>query len=302
MSYHPELVVTRAPHIKIKIETTRQIMGEVMIALLPATVLGVVLFGLASLAVVAAAVVAAVGTEAVLQRRVHSISAIAGDGSAAVTGLLLALSLPPTISPLYAAIGSALAIIFGKVLQGGIGKNLFNPALVGRAIMIVIWPGAMTTWVQPLDGTTTATVLGGGEASIPSLFLGTVPGCIGETSALLLLVGAAFLMFRGRMEWRIPVFFFVGTAVTALAFGTNPVVHLFSGGLMIGALYMATDWVTSPMTVGGKVIFGLGCGVLTVLIREAGQLPEGITYAILLMNATVPILDRYLKRKALGEA
>lgn len=213
MSYHPELVVTRAPHIKIKIETTRQIMGEVMIALLPATVLGVVLFGLASLAVVAAAVVAAVGTEAVLQRRVHSISAIAGDGSAAVTGLLLALSLPPTISPLYAAIGSALAIIFGKVLQGGIGKNLFNPALVGRAIMIVIWPGAMTTWVQPLDGTTTATVLGGGEASIPSLFLGTVPGCIGETSALLLLVGAAFLMFRGRMEWRIPVFFFVGTAV-----------------------------------------------------------------------------------------
>lgn len=302
MVYNPELVVTRAPHIKIQVETTRQIMGEVILALLPATAVGIYLFGGNAAAVIVAAVAAAVVTEAAVYRRFADPAEIVGDGSAALTGLLLALSLPPSITPGYAAAGSVAAILFGKVLQGGLGKNLFNPALVGRAVMMVIWPAAMTTWVSPFDGTTSATPLMGGETPLSALFLGTVPGSIGETSALLLLAGALFLKIRGRIQWRIPLFFVLGTVVTALAFRANPLMHVFGGGLMIGALFMATDWVTSPMTPIGKVIFGIGCGVLTVLIRELGRYPEGVTYAILLMNATVPLLDRYLKHKALGEA
>ena len=302
MAYNPDLVVSRAPHIKIKVETTRQIMGEVTLALLPATLFGVHLFGSNALSVILAAVLAAVLTEAVVQRRLSGPSHVLGDGSAALTGLLLALTLPPSISPGYAAAGAVAAILFGKVLQGGLGRNLFNPALVGRAIMMVIWPAAMTTYVSPLDGTTAATPLGGAEFGVHELFLGSIPGSIGETSALLLILGAVFLAVRGRVEWRIPLFFVLGTALTALAFGADPVVHVLGGGLLIGALFMATDWVTSPMARSGKVIFGIGCGVLTVLIREMGQYPEGITYAILLMNAAVPLLDRYLKRKALGEA
>lgn len=302
MAYNPQLVVSRAPHIKIKVETTRQIMGEVMLALLPAALFGVYLFGANSAAVILSAVGGAVVTEAVFQRRLTGLTALVGDGSAALTGLLLALTLPPSISPGYAAAGGVAAILFGKVLQGGLGRNLFNPALVGRALMLVIWPAAMTTWVSPVDGTSAATALGGGEFTVQALFLGTVPGSIGETSALFLLAGALFLWFRSRIEWRIPLMFILGALVTALLFGADPLVHMLGGGLMIGALYMATDWVTSPMTRSGKVIFGIGCGVLTVLIRELGRFPEGITYSILLMNAVVPLLDRYLKRKALGEA
>ena len=302
MAYNPELVVSRAPHIKIKVETTRQIMGEVILALLPASLFGVYLFGSNAAAVLLAAVTAAVVTEAVAQRRLAGLRDVVGDGSAALTGLLLAMTLPPSISPGYAAAGAAGAILFGKVLQGGIGKNLFNPALVGRALMLVIWPAAMTTWISPVDGTSTATVLGGAQYQVEALFLGLVPGSIGETSALLLLAGALFLWFRGRIEWRIPLMFFLGAGVTALLFRADPLIHLLGGGLMMGALYMATDWVTSPMTSSGKVIFGLGCGALAVLIRELGRFPEGITYSILLMNAVVPLLDRYLKRKALGEA
>ncbi len=300
--YNPKLVVTRAPHIKIKVENTRQIMLEVILALLPATAMGIYLFGGNAAAVVVAAVVAAIVTEAAVDRRFSNPSEIFGDGSAALTGLLLALSLPPSIAPGYAAAGSVAAILFGKVLQGGLGKNLFNPALVGRAVMMVIWPAAMTTWVSPFDGATSATPLISGEATLSALFLGTVPGSIGETSALLLLAGALFLNIRGRIHWQIPFFFVLGSVLTAVAFRANPLAHVFGGGLMIGALFMATDWVTSPMTPNGKVIFGIGCGVLTVLIRELGRYPEGVTYAILLMNATVPLLDRYLKHKALGEA
>jgi Na+-translocating ferredoxin:NAD+ oxidoreductase subunit D len=302
VAYNPEIVISRAPHIKIKVETTRQIMGEVILALLPATIFGVYLFGSSAAMVVLVGIIAAVLTEALLQGRVGGPLEVFGDGSAALTGLLLALTLPPTISPGYVAVGAVAAILFGKVLQGGLGRNLFNPALVGRAVMLVIWPAAMTTWVSPVDGASAATALGSGEFGPGELFLGTVPGSIGETSALLLLAGAVFLLYRGRVEWRIPLSFMGATVFTALLFQVDPVVHLLGGGLMIGALYMATDWVTSPMTRSGKVVFGIGCGVLTVLIRELGQFPEGITYSILLMNAVVPLLDRYLKRKALGEA
>lgn len=301
MAYQPELVITRAPHIKIKVETTRQIMGEVMLALLPAAVIGVYLFGTPALVVIAAATGAAMVTEAVVYRRINTLADVVGDGSAALTGFLLALTLPPTISPGYAAAGAVCAILLGKVLQGGLGRNLFNPALVGRAIMLVLWPAAMTTYVSPVDGVTAATALAGGEVSRSALLIGTIPGSIGETSALLLIIGAVFLFVRGRIEWRIPLLFVGATAVTALFFGADPILHLLGGGLMIGALFMATDWVTSPMSHSGKIVFGVGCGVLTVVIRELGQYPEGITYAILLMNATVPLLDRYLRRKALGE-
>ncbi len=302
MAQQSQLVATRAPHLKIRVETTLQIMSEVMVALLPATLFGVYLFGLEALAVVAAAVAAAVLTEALAERRLAGFRELIGDGSAALTGLLLALTLPPTLGPGYAAAGAVSAILFGKILQGGLGRNLFNPALVGRAIMLAVWPGLMTAYVSPVDGATTATPLVADEFGAWEVFVGTVPGSIGETSVPLLLIGGVFLLARGRIEWRIPVFFILATAVTAVLFGAEVSLHLFGGGLMLAAVYMATDWVTSPISESGQILFGIGCGIGTVLIRELGAYPEGVTYAILLMNACTPLFDRFLKRKALGEA
>lgn len=301
MTYSPDLVVSRAPHLKIRAETTLQIMCEVMFALVPATLLGIHLFGSNAAAVIIAAVIAAVATEAVVQRRLSSPSTAIGDGSAALTGLLLALTLPPTLPPGYAAAGAVCAILFGKVLQGGLGRNLFNPALVGRAIMLAVWPAPMSNYVDPVDGATAATPLGGGAFGIGDIVVRAGPGSIGEASAVLLILGALLLLIRGRIEWRIPLFFILSAALFGSIVGANPVVQVFSGGLMLGALFMATDWVTSPMSNSGKILFGIGCGVATVAIRQFGQFPEGGTYAILLMNAHVPLIDRYLKRKALGE-
>ncbi len=301
MSENPDIVVTEAPHLMSDGDSTLLVMSDVLLALLPATLAGIYLFGINTLYVIMAAVFTAMAVEAVFLRRIGSFQEVLGDGSAAVTGLLLALTLPPDISPGLAAAGAAMGIIIGKLLLGGLGHNIFNPALVGRAILLAIWPAAMTTYSSPLDGNTTATVLGGAEYSYAEMFLGNIPGSIGETSALLLLLGAIYLFFRGRIGWRIPLGYLGTVALLSPLFGANVLVQLLGGGLMLGAFYMATDMVTSPMDDRAKLIFGVGCGLFTIVIRELATLPEGVTYAILLMNALVPLMDRYIKRRAFGE-
>jgi electron transport complex protein RnfD len=205
-----------------------------------------------------------------------------------------------------AVVGSAVAIGLGKQVFGGLGYNPFNPALIGRAFLIASFPGAMTTWISPVDGITTATPLGllklqGITTDYFSLFIGRVGGCIGETSAVAILIGAAFLLYKGYIDWRIP-FSYLGTvAVLMYIFGKDPVFHLLSGGLMLGAFFMATDMVTSPITKKGRWIFGIGAGIVVVVIRIWGGLPEGVSYSILLMNGLTPLLNRYTRPRIFGK-
>ncbi len=301
MSQEPDLVVDDAPHLVTDGDSTDLVMIDVIIALIPATLAGVYLFGMNSVQIILAAVVSAVLVEAVLTQRLGSLREFFDDGSAAVTGLLLALTLPPDISPLLAAAGAVLAILLGKLMLGGLGNNIFNPALVGRAIMLALWPASMTTFVSPVDGATTATPLAGAEYSYWDMFLGNIPGSLGETSALLLLLGGVYLLVRGRIGWRIPLGYIAAVGVLAPLMGSSILLHLLSGGLMMGAIYMATDMVTSPVSARARLIFGIGCGVLTVIIRIFATLPEGVTYGILIMNAFVPLLDKFFKRRAFGE-
>ncbi len=302
MARNPELIYTLPPHMPGDGDTTLKVMRDVLIALLPATIAGILLFGSHALGVVVVSMASAAVVEALCVHGRLSPKALLGDGSALVAGLLFALILPPGIPPAMAAAGAAIAMLLGKHAFGGIGRNLFNPALVGRAVLMALWPRALTTWPGPLDASTGATPLAGGEATYLQLFLGRVPGSLGETSALLLLLGGLYLLLRGRIGYRIPVAYIGSVAVLAVLFGQSVPFHLFSGGLMIGALFMATDMTTSPVTPTGQVIFGLGCGVATMVIREFAALPEGVMYAILLMNALVPLLDRFFRPKTLGEA
>ncbi|MGI6606067.1 MAG: RnfABCDGE type electron transport complex subunit D [Peptococcia bacterium] len=299
------LIVSSSPHLHSanKVSTA---MRDVCIALLPALVGAVYFFGMAAATVILTCVITALLSEVIAQKIMHREVTIS-DGSAVITGLLLAFCLPSTIPLWIAAIGSAVAIIIGKQFFGGLGCNIFNPALIGRAFLVASWPVAMTTWVTPLDGVTTATPLGilkeGLSEQLPSLgqlFMGNVAGCLGETSALALIVGGLYLLYKGHIDWRIP-FSYLGTVfvVTAVV-GADPFFHLLSGGLMLGAFFMATDWVTSPITKKGRLIFGIGCGLLTVLIRLMGGYPEGVCYSILLMNLATPLIDRYTKARVFG--
>ncbi len=301
MSQEPELVITDAPHLITDGDSTDLVMIDVIIALIPATLASVYLFGLNSVRIILASVITAMLIEAVVLQRWSSLRDFFDDGSAAVTGLLLALTLPPDVSPFLAAVGAALAIILGKMMLGGLGNNLFNPALVGRGIMLALWPASMTTFTDPVDGATAATALAGGDYSYWELFLGNIPGSLGETSAFLLLLGGVYLFFRGRIGWKIPLSYIVTVGIFTPLMGGDIILHLFSGGLMMGAIYMATDMVTSPVSSRGKLVFGFGCGFLTVIIRMYATLPEGVTYAILIMNALVPLLDKLLRRRAFGE-
>ncbi len=301
MPQDPDLVVTDAPHLITDGDSTDLVMIDVILALIPASLASIYLFGMNSVQIILAAVIAAVLVESVIMQRLGSLREFFDDGSAAVTGLLLALTLPPDISPLLAAVGAALGILLGKLMLGGLGNNIFNPALVGRGIMLALWPASMTTFVDPVEGVTAATPLAGAEFSYWNMFLGNIPGSLGETSALLLLLGGLYLFIRGRIGWRIPLGYMGTVAILAPLFGANPLFHLLSGGLILGALYMATDMVTSPVTARGRLIFGVGCGLFTIVIRLFATLPEGVTYAILIMNALVPLLDRFFRRRAFGE-
>jgi electron transport complex protein RnfD len=298
------LIVTSSPHIH-SANSVSLAMRDVLIALTPALLASLYFFRFAAVKVILTCVLVAIVSEIIAQKIMQREVTI-DDGSAVVTGLLLAFCLPSSLPLWIAAIGAAVAIIIGKQLFGGLGNNIFNPALIGRAFLVASWPVAMTTWVTPFDGVTTATPLGllkegvtQGLPTLSQLFLGNVGGCLGETSALALILGGLYLLYKGHIDWRIP-FSYLGTVFVLTAITGSPLYHLLGGGLMLGAFFMATDWVTTPITKQGRIIFGLGCGLLTVIIRLMGGYPEGVCYSILLMNLVTPLIDRYTKARVFG--
>ena len=308
-------LVAHAPHSKDKASVPR-LMYDVIIALLPASIAGVVFFGLRALGLIVICVITAIAAEYTLNRLMKKEITI-GDGSAAITGLLLALCISPAL-PFYAAIfGTIFAIVVGKQLFGGLGFNIFNPALVGRAFLVAAFPVAFANmWVAPfvynVETITSATplVLMKFDHQLTpywQLFVGNVAGCIGETSAFLILLGGIYLLWRGVINWRIPASY-LGTVVLLGGFFwlinpakyPDPLFHLLAGGLMLGAWFMATDLVTSPLTRKGMWIFGAGAGVLLVIIRLFSGLPGGVMFSILIMNAFVPLINRYTRPRILG--
>ncbi|HOC08773.1 MAG TPA: RnfABCDGE type electron transport complex subunit D [Bacillota bacterium] len=312
------LVVSSSPHIRSE-ETVQRIMLDVIIALLPAAVASVYFFGIGALMVMLVSIGAAVAAEAAIQK-IRNKPVTINDGSAVITGLLLALTLPPSLPLWMAVAGAVVAIGIGKQVYGGLGCNPFNPALVGRAFLIVSFPVQMTTWTSPLDGVTCATLLGikildgvtcatplgllkmeGVKTGYMELFLGNVGGSLVETSALLLILGGAYLIYRGVIDWRIPVSYLGTVAVLTLVLGHDPLFHLLAGGVMLGAFFMATDMVTTPLTRLGRIIFGIGAGVLVVIIRLYGGYPEGVLFSILLMNIFTPVIDKFIQPRIYGE-
>ena len=312
MKYYYELTISSSPHIHTSV-TTQTIMRDVLIALAPALIGSVCFFGIRALLVVLISAASCVCFEW-LWSRLRKCDSKTYDLSALVTGVLLAFVCPPTIPYWMIIVGDFFAIILVKMLFGGIGKNIVNPALAGRAFMFS-WPVAMSTWVKvgwsnqagvlsTADAVTAATPLSFmhqgqlPDVSVLDAFLGNVGGCIGETSALLLLLGFVYLLWRRVLTIRIPLAYIGTVAVLTFLF---PMVHgnlqwmayqLCTGGLMLGAIFMATDYVTSPVTKKGQIIFAIGCGVITVLIRYFGGYSEGVSYAILVMNACVVLLDK----------
>ncbi|MFP4198570.1 MAG: RnfABCDGE type electron transport complex subunit D [Halanaerobium sp.] len=297
-----ELIVTSSPHVRAR-DSVQKIMWSVVIALLPAFFAAVYFFKARAISVILTAVAGAVLTEYTFQK-IRNKKITIKDGSAVVTGLLLALTLPPSIPLWTAFFGSVVAIGLGKQVFGGIGQNPFNPALVGRAFLTAAYPVLMTTWT--VDGVSTATPLSqmkmdGIATDSWNLFVGQIGGSLGETSALALLLGFSYLLYKGYVNWRIPLAM-VGTVfLGTFAFGADPIFHIFAGGLMLGALFMATDMVSSPTTKLGRWIFGIGAGLLVVIIRLWGGYPEGVMYSILLMNTAVPLINRYTRPRSLGE-
>ncbi|MGM0470983.1 MAG: RnfABCDGE type electron transport complex subunit D [Bacillota bacterium] len=300
MSKERDLVVTSSPHVRDDDSVTK-IMYNVALALLPATILAVKTFGLHALFVILTCCATTLIGEAVVQK-VRGVEITISDGSALVTGLLLALSLPPGL-PLWAAVvGSLVAIVLGKQLFGGLGYNYFNPALIGRAFLLASFPVLMTTWQKPfVDAQAQATPLSEGSASYMNLFLGTISGSLGEVSALAILIGGLYLLYKGYIDWRIPLSYLGTLVVLMQILGEDPIFHLLAGSAIFGAFFYATDMVTTPITKKGRWIFGIGAGFLLVLIRTYGGYPEGVLYSILLMNMCVPIIDRYTVPRVFGE-
>jgi electron transport complex protein RnfD len=311
-----KLVVSNSPHIRGG-ETISKIMVQVLIALLPAAIAAVWFFGLNALRVMALCTIGCMAVEVLWKKAAGQPADCWKDGSAALTGLLLAMNLSAGAPWWICILGSLLAIGLGKQLFGGLGFNPFNPALVARVALLIGFPQLMTSWVAPQPGQwlacnalTGATPLGANGATVATLkdlFTGNVGGCLGETSALALLLGGAFLLVRKLIKWQVPASF-IGTVaiISGIAHYVNPeltppaLYHVLAGGLLIGAFFMATDMVTSPMTANGALIFGCGCGVITSVIRIWGGYPEGVSFSILFMNALTPLIDRYTIGKPFG--
>lgn len=320
--------ISASPHIRDS-ETIPHIMWQVNLALLPAAVFAVWWFGLTALINMLTGIVFAVGAEYSWQKAMHK-SVTAFDGSACITGLLLAMSMSPILPPYMVAIGSVLAIIVAKQSMGGLGFNIFNPAHIGRAALMVSWPVAMTTWTKiqdfsslpGVDVMTSATPLNilkqqGYDALIStfgsqsglywSMFIGTRNGSLGETSTVLLLLGGLYLIWRGYINWVVPAAMILTVGLLTWIFGPaglftgDPLFHMMAGGLILGAFFMATDMVTIPITITGQIIFAVGAGAITVLIRLAGGYPEGVCYSLLLMNAVTPLIDRFVKPDIFGQ-
>jgi len=305
--------LSSSPHISSGTKTPH-IMWTVVLALMPQTVYGVILFGIPALLTILASVTSALAFE-FLFNKITKKSQTVGDGSAVITGLLLALVLPPTLPLWQTILGAAFAIIVAKALFGGLGSNVWNPALTGRAFLFASFPAAMgNAWISPLpDATSSATVLAtlkqadaissattiGARAPVDllSLFLGNRAGCIGESSILLILISAIFLLAMKVIDWRAPVFMLGTFALLTFVSGGDVLAHLCAGGIMFGAVFMTTDYVTAPVTSYGRMIFGAGCGLITFLIRRFGGYPEGVMFSILIMNSIVPFLNKLAPRK-----
>ncbi|WP_083453275.1 RnfABCDGE type electron transport complex subunit D [Desulfatitalea tepidiphila] len=328
------LLVSVSPHLKSDLTVSR-IMWTVVACLMPPLLLSIFVFGFQTLIITLVSVISCVATEAIAQRLLGRPVTVK-DGSAVITGVLLAYVIPPGV-PLWTPVfGGVMAIFVTKVIMGGLGFNIFNPALIGRAFLVATYPVAMTTsWLSPIrdwaifkhtgpavDAVSSATPLYvlkhygmaamleqfGSRATVyKDFFLGAMPGCIGETSALLLLLGGLYLIFKGYIRWHIPVSVIASTGVLTWIFGGerlftgDPIIAVLSGGLMLGAFFMATDYVTSPNQRAGQIVFGIGVGALTVLIRLKGGYPEGVCYAILLMNPLTPAIDQLFKPKRFSQ-
>ncbi len=314
------LNISGSPHVHSD-ESTKKIMWRVNLALVPALIVATVFFGVNALLVSLISVVSCVLFQWLIEKYILKQKPTIWDGSAVVTGLLLAFNVPATAQMLWIVIiGALVAIGIGKMSFGGLGKNPFNPALVGRVFLLISFPVQMTTWPVPgftmsFDAATGATPLGAfKEGALPAdvtlwdAFLGHIGGSMGEISAIAILLGAIYLLCRKIITWHIPVAF-IGTAFvfSAILWLINPesymdpVMTIFTGGIMLGACFMATDMVTSPMAKSGQLIFGFGCGLLTIIIRNWGAYPEGVSFAILIMNSVTPLLNRWCKPKRFAE-
>lgn len=330
MSAEKLIAVSPSPH-QFGDESVQKIMFRVIYALIPALAVSLVLFGLGALIVTGVAVASCMLFEYLIARFILKTESTLGDGSAILTGLLLAFNVPSNLPIWIILVGSLVAIGIGKMSFGGLGKNPFNPALVGRVFLLISFPVQMTSWPKAiearwdyLNATTGATPLGmlkdglkNGEpmsdlmSGIPEysqLFLGNMSGSLGEISALALLLGGLYLLWKKVITWHIPgSILLTVVAFTGILWLINPdqyadpLFHLLAGGIILGALFMATDMVSSPMTKTGQIIFGVGIGVITVVIRVFGAYPEGVSFAILIMNAFVPLIDKYVKPKRFGE-
>lgn len=298
-----KLIVSPSPH-TLSNNTTSNIMFDVVIALFPALLVAIFSFGYRALLVTLVCVVSCVAFE-FLSRKAMKRSNTISDFSAVVTGVLLAYNLPPAIPLWMCIIGSFFAIVVVKQLFGGIGQNFANPAIAARIILFVSFPTAMATWSEPFTGgvdtIASATPLANiGGANTLDLFLGNIGGCIGEVSAAALILGGIYLVWRRVINPIVPVTYIGVVFLFTWILGENPLNHILAGGLMLGAIFMATDYSTTPTTMLGKLIFAVGCGVITVLIRVFGAYPEGVSFAILFMNLLTPLIDRATQTKPFG--
>jgi electron transport complex protein RnfD len=315
-----KLIISPSPHIHSG-DSVEKNMYRVLIALLPARLVSHVYFGLGALIVTMVSIVACVLFEYLIQRFLIKGRTTIGDGSAILTGTLLAFNLPSNLPVWIILIGALAAIGIGKMSFGGLGNNIFNPALVGRVFLLISFPAQMTTWPVPgffpveytdaVTGATTLAMIKGHFGELPSyvaLLSGKMGGSLGEVSAIALIIGGLYLIWKRIITWRIPVSILLTVAVfTGILHLVNPgeyatpLIHLLSGGLLLGAVFMATDYVTSPMSKKGMIIYGAGIGIITVVVRLFGAYPEGVSFAILIMNAFTPLINTYVKPKRFGE-
>lgn len=297
-----QLTVSLSPHVRSG-ATTRRIMLDVCLALLPAVIFAVYWFGFGVLLTVLLSVASAILSEFLMEKALRRPVTI-DDGSAAVTGLLLALTLPAGTPWYVPVLGSVFAICIAKQVFGGLGDNFVNPALAGRAFLLASFPAAMTTYPLVADAVTSATPLSSefaGSVDYLQAFIGCIGGCIGEVSTLALLIGAAYLLIRRVIDWRIPLSYLGTMALLTVIGGGNVLDSVLLGGTVLGAFFMATDYVTSPVTSWGRVIYGVGIGIINYTIRRWGAYPEGTTYAILLMNIAAPLIERFTRPRKYGE-
>ncbi len=309
-----KLIVSSSPHLRSGTSTTK-LMLDVIIALVPAAIASIVIFGPRALLIIGVCVVTCVLSEYVCRKVMKRENTI-GDLSAVVTGMLLAFNLPVGIHPLMAAFGGIVAIVVVKQMFGGIGQNFVNPALTARIVLMSSFPSPMSTWAQPFyylqgsaDAMTTASPLGilkeGSGAEIPGyldLFLGNNAGCLGETCSLALILGGIYLVVRKVIHPAVPLTYLAVVAAISAIAGRDVLTELLTGGLMLGAIFMATDYTTTPITLKGRIIFAAGCGILTMLIRMFGSLPEGVSFSIILMNILVPYIEKLSRPKPFGSA